>query len=230
MKFFYKLTYFLFLLPAYSVAQVKTGEVHLDHAQVHSNIVIYLVKKDTLTKGSAGYYIKTTMWHPWENTTEIKYYPLDSLLFYNEETRFGPGVTYPEKINIKFVTVQDGFLFGYGVIYAHYPFLYRTADGGKTWTPIRLDTGPLSPTKFYMFNDKRGMILADKADENSYYYYTTVDGGINWLKQAITMNSAGSTAMTKPYAVFRPDGLVTLVFGADVFQSNDFGNTFRSLK
>jgi hypothetical protein len=215
-----------------SAQENNPKDYHLEYFQRFST-TIFLVKRDTSLRGVGGYFIKTLTYNA-NRERVYSYYNLDSLLFYDTATSFGPGPTAPEEIHISFTDELNGFLYGYGTIYTYYPFIYRTADGGKTWTRIELNTGQLYKNSFYMFDAQHGIAISNSGHGNTYDYFITSDGGVTWQKQSITANADDPKKpvnLVEPWPVYRPDGKVTIVFGGyHVFQSTDHGNNFKLLK
>ena len=200
-------------------------EYHLEFYQGSSSSVIYLVTREESPMNKGGYYIKTVRHN--DTGRVVAYYGLNTLLFYDTATTFGPGGAMSiGAIHIHFTDELNGFLYGFGMVYTYYPFLYRTSDGGKTWTPLRLDVGrTLGKHSLHFFDSQRGLLLAD-----GYGYYTTTDGGVTWLQRALAdTGKEGSTFGLTP--VYGSNGTVTLVnVDGRVFQSTDYGNNFKRLE
>jgi hypothetical protein len=238
MKAAYLITCFLLSLPFSIFAQQDTiKENHLEFFE-YLGTATFLVKRDWPSNSKGSFFIKK-IWYRGgiegkpEGERVIEYHSLDSVMYTNPETSFGPGA-YPEEIHIQFANENVGFLYGYGVVYDYYPFLYRTEDGGRTWKLIKLETGQLYKNSLFMFDANRGILLKNAGYVNKYEYFATNDGGLTWQEKTIHPTKSNLKEANKihvPFPVYNHQGIVTIVFdGKHVFQSTDFGQSFKYLK
>jgi hypothetical protein len=147
---------------------------------------------------------------------------------------------------IEFVNRELGFMYGTSMAYAYYPFVYRTADGGHTWTfytykELAEAQGIMGmPLEhFHMFDDKHGIILWTR-DELSQHYSLTSDGGATWKHHSFLLPSVGK-CVGLDHVSFAGTSSVTLVYivsdckdskSADtkIMKSGNYGRTFSQLK
>ena len=146
---------------------------------------------------------------------------------------------------IEFVSRELGFMYGTSMVYAYYPFVYRTADGGHTWTfytskelaEARGIMGmPLE--HFHMFDDKHGIILWSW-DAVSQHYSLTSDGGVTWNHHSFLLPSVGKCVQLE-HVTFTGVSNVTLVYVVSdckdskssdtrIMKSENYGKSFRRL-
>lgn len=151
--------------------------------------------------------------------------------------------SYPNAIF--FVNDSVGFFTETGGCYASYNWLFRTSDGGLTWTFI--ETGSrtdgnsfdmLNNQSFYMFNETQGIIVWEIKEGNLVYSITS-DGGLTW-----TMKSQAVVKSSSPLEIqsilFSAEGQITVAFSeqyvfesnrknSTLVQSNNFGQSFKKL-
>ncbi|MFZ5471610.1 MAG: WD40/YVTN/BNR-like repeat-containing protein [Myxococcota bacterium] len=150
-----------------------------------------------------------------------------------------PSPEHLTSISIQFVSPTTGFLYGYTTGYGYFPFLYRTADAGKTWQRLALSRGAdprLRRNNFFMFDDKRGIVLT-----NWDVYFITQDGGVTWSQRQFMLKPVRNGHLEPFYTT---SGQVTVVIRhpdypsrdseahrqVRVLRSDDFGATFRELR
>ena len=133
-------------------------------------------------------------------------------------------------ISISFIDRSVGFIYGYASAYAYYPFLFRTEDGGKTWQTIFANTidCPLRRGDFYMFNEKKGILILNWNSQPNFNYMISRDD----------IRILNEDSMLKTH--YSPSGLVMIRFNNHdpkatnklkslIIQSTDFGQTFVEL-
>ncbi len=237
MKAAYIIICFFLAMPFNIFAQQDTiRENHLELFE-YLGTATFLVKRDMPANPKGSFFIKK-IWYRGgiegkpEGEKVVEYIPLSPVL-YGPETSFGPGA-YPEEIHIQFASENVGFLYGYGVIYSYYPFLYRTDDGGRTWKLIKLETRQLFKNSLFMFDANRGILLSYNGLGTHYDYYVTTDAGITWEKKTIRtpkIENKNPMSLFMPHPVYNHNGIVTLVYdGKHVFQSTDHAQSFKHLK
>ena len=116
-----------------------------------------------------------------------------------------------------------------------YGLIYRTSDGGTTWSPQRFNSAyPMfgSPYGYaeyvYFFNDSVGLCVGDSngtgannANPGYWEIYTTVNGGTTWTRvpgDSIPKNEANEFAMDNSFAAS----------GNSVWFGTNYGNIYRS--
>lgn len=155
------------------------------------------------------------------------------------------GVLNNPTLNIHFVNKDLGFIYGYSTVYAFYPILFRTDDGGKTWKTIFAGMGtPFRRSDFFMFNEKKGIIVNNWNNEPNFNYMLTDDGGKTW-RQCTFKTSRTDIRMLNVDGliseVYSENGYVTILLttpdngnrGSEnilILQSTDFGKTFKELQ
>jgi photosystem II stability/assembly factor-like uncharacterized protein len=102
------------------------------------------------------------------------------------------------KSGLSFVDASHGFIAASDV--SHAPIVYRTADGGRTWSPSALLSDPpgfatqdgisLRPGQVHGF----GTTLLMTASHTSTYVYRSTDGGATWAYLATVPNQANTVA------------------------------------
>lgn len=146
---------------------------------------------------------------------------------------------------IDFVDRNLGFLYGTAMVYAYYPFVYRTTDGGHTWTfytykelaEARGIMG-MQLEHFHMFDDKHGIILWSW-DAVSQHYSLTSDGGATWKHHSFLLPSVGKCVQLD-HVTFTGVSNVTLVYVVSdckdskssdtrIMKSENYGKSFRRL-
>ena len=144
---------------------------------------------------------------------------------------------------VRFVNRNLGFMYGTNGSLMYWPFMYRTEDGGKSWTLlIQRDLGAslvIDPEQFYMFNEKQGIIVWQNGSAVDQAYSITSDGGKTWTRGWVKTGYYNASLTT---VAFSKQGEVTMMFqgvyseekGAvqqsSVYKSTDFGKSFRELK
>lgn len=126
--------------------------------------------------------------------------------------------------SVQFVNESDGWLSVCGG-------LWRTADGGKTWTSIefpRADGRPVydpSLSKFQLISARTGWLISD------YQLYYTVDSGANWklIKQPIKPFKSEYGHHGVEDLALSPDGLQGWILGARLrpLQRGEFYNQWN---
>jgi photosystem II stability/assembly factor-like uncharacterized protein len=165
---------------------------------------------------------------------------LDSVLFALK----GPLST--PSLNIHFVNKRLGFIYGYSAVYAFYPILFRTDDGGKTWQTIYAGGmgTPFRRSDLFMFNETKGIIVNNWNNEPNFNYMITDDGGKTWKQHSFKIRQNDIRIMNADGAlseVYSEDGYVTIIFtnpdngnrgsgNVLVIQSKDYGKTFKELQ
>jgi hypothetical protein len=149
-------------------------------------------------------------------------------------------------LNIHFVNKNLGFIYGYSAVYAFYPILFRTEDGGKTWQTIfaGIIGKPLRRSDFFMFNESKGIIVSNWNSTPVFNYFITEDGGKTWLPRSFKISNTDIRILNAEgflSEVYSEKGEVTVIFKTPdngnrgsgkvlVIQSKDFGKTFKELK
>ena len=156
------------------------------------------------------------------------------------------GVLNTPSLNIHFVNKNLGFIHGYATVYAFYPILFRTEDGGKTWQTIsagQMGT-PFRRSDFFMFNESKGIIVNNWNNEPYFNYMLTEDGGKTWKQHTFKTSRKNIRILNAEgllSEVYSEDGHVTILFTnpdngkrgsgiIHIIQSTDFGKTFKELK
>ena len=93
---------------------------------------------------------------------------------------------------MQFVNAQDGWVladFGGGAAGSEGVNLFRTTDGGQTWSLVASAPGtlPLQGIKSGMgwISATTGWITGSIANPNVFYLYRTQDGGVSWQQQSL---------------------------------------------
>lgn len=94
--------------------------------------------------------------------------------------------------------------------------VYRTTDGGSTWTKVFLQPGSSGITAIHFFPNLYG--LAGSADGS---VYRTTDGGVGWTKYASTLPAAvmGISGLTYPSECWA-------LSGTNIYNSQNSGETW----
>ena len=115
------------------------------------------------------------------------------------------------ELNVQFVDRQVGFLYGFELGYGYFPFLFRTADGGRSWTSSaphkKGDPGwsyPFRRSDFFMFDGSRGIALTGGNDDTGLRYFITTDSGVSWTKKEFKL----SRPALRQWSHSRPDHLI----------------------
>jgi hypothetical protein len=148
-------------------------------------------------------------------------------------------------ISISFIDRSVGFIYGYASAYTYYPFLFRTEDGGKTWQTIFANTidVPLRRGDFYMFNEKKGILILNWNSQPNFNYMITEDRGKSWQQKSYTISRDDIRILNEDSMLtthYSPSGLVMIRFNNHdpkatnklkslIIQSTDFGQTFVEL-
>ncbi len=126
---------------------------------------------------------------------------------------------------VYFVDARNGFVAGdyrSGSTPTTAPNMYRTTDGGATWTPM----GPNAGTSNYLFTGSRGNLNFADPLHGTLGGLVTADGGQTWLPgQGIAQYGVdyGATRL-------RPSGVgFSVGYGGGLRVSTDFGRTTRRL-
>ena len=112
---------------------------------------------------------------------------------------------------VQFVNAQDGWVmasFGGGAAGSQSVDLFRTTDGGQTWSTVA-HTG--TPASFPAVGQKTGMSWATatngftdsiSAAQNTTWLYRTQDGGVSWQPQALSLPPVQAVVTTQPPTSF----------------------------
>ncbi|MFN5844243.1 MAG: WD40/YVTN/BNR-like repeat-containing protein, partial [Flavobacteriia bacterium] len=120
-------------------------------------------------------------------------------------------------LNLHFVNKDLGFIYGFSAVYAFYPLLFRTDDGGKTWQTIYAGGmgTPFRRSDFFMFNTSQGIIVNNWNSQPDFHYMLTQDGGKTW-KQCTYKISRNDIRILNADGylseVYSEDGRVTVIF------------------
>jgi len=151
-----------------------------------------------------------------------------------------------DNLNIHFVNKSLGFIYGYSAFYAFYPLLFRTEDAGKTWQTIF--AGPIGTpfrrSDFFMFDEKKGIIVNNWNSEPYFKYMLTKDGGKNWKQHSFEISRNDIRILNADSLlnqIYSENGHVTVIFtnpdkghrGSGkvlVIESTDYGKTFKEFK
>lgn len=156
------------------------------------------------------------------------------------------GTLNTPSLNIHFVNKNLGFIYGYSTVYAFYPILFRTEDGGNTWQTIFAGSigTPFRRSDFFMFNETKGIIVNNWNNEPNFNYMLTNDGGKTWKQHTFKISQKKIRIMNADgmlSEVYSEDGNVTIIFTtADnanrgsaknlIIHSTNYGKSFRELK
>ena len=153
-----------------------------------------------------------------------------------------------EAFGIQFINTQIGYLYGYDIGFAYYPFVFKTIDGGKHWERIifaeEASGFPLSSGNFHMFSEEKGIFVYDWSNISELTYFTTKDG---WkTKKEIklkTMINSSKNEMDYNDPIncsFGKNGEVTIklnAYNSDSYDDNsifliskNFGESFKTKK
>jgi photosystem II stability/assembly factor-like uncharacterized protein len=148
---------------------------------------------------------------------------------------------------VQFVNAQDGWvLAGFGGVAAGSQAvdLFRTTDGGQTWSTVARAGSP--PDTIPTVGLKSGMGWASAttgwitgcicAAENTVYLYRTQDGGVSWQPQSLPLPSLQAVITTQPPVFFSAtQGLLPVTFfngkagnSLAVYATHDGGATWSS--
>lgn len=156
------------------------------------------------------------------------------------------GTLNSPSLNIHFVNKNLGFIYGYSTVYAFYPILFRTEDGGNTWQTIFAGSigTPFRRSDFFMFNETKGIIVNNWSNEPNFNYMLTNDGGKTWKQHTFKISQKNIRIMNADgmlSEVYSEDGNVTIIFTTPdkgnrgsaknlIIHSTNYGKTFRELK
>jgi hypothetical protein len=148
--------------------------------------------------------------------------------------------------SIFFINDSIGFFTESGGCYASYNWLFRTEDSGVTWKFIRSGSRTdghsfhmLHNESFYMFDDRRGIIIWEMRN-GALVYSVCSDGGLTWTGKTSRI-WVKKSPMKIQHISFSADGQVTIICGEKfmyeserkgvvILQSNNFGKSFRLVK
>jgi photosystem II stability/assembly factor-like uncharacterized protein len=145
---------------------------------------------------------------------------------------------------VQFVNAQDGWVlssFGGGAAGSQAIDLFRTTDGGLTWSTVA--RAGSSPNNLPAVGQKTGMGWASAttgwitgsiaAAQNTVYLYRTQDGGVTWHLQSLPLPSIQAIVTTQPPVFFSAaDGVLPVSFfngqgtSFDVYATHDGGATW----
>ena len=124
------------------------------------------------------------------------------------------------KSGITFIDPQNGWVTG-SQPQDGFVWLYRTQDGGFTWTHQALTLPPLyenAQTRVHaptFFDEKLGILPIDLyAEESATVFYRTIDGGENWQATA-PIQKRGKYSLISPTEIILWDGGESLFFTID---------------
>ncbi len=228
------------------------------YAQQQNDVTEQIIQVQLLSRGEAYYLVSQNSYINNDSSSilnqryeiQLKYTKDDgktfSLCTLDSVLAKLEGPLSPASLNIQFVNKSLGFIYGYSAIYAFYPVLFRTDDGGKTWQTIYAGgTGtPLRRSDLFMFNETKGIIVNNWNNEPFFHYMLTADGGKTWEQHRYKISRKDIRILNADgmlNEVYSEDGVVTIVFtnpdGGNrgsgvlhVIQSTDHGKTFRELK
>lgn len=106
--------------------------------------------------------------------------------------------------------------------------IYKSTDGGATWTPVRGNGLPASATSFDLAVAAHGMRVYAEAQgtgRDAGGIYRSDDGGATWMLGTKEIGSAGGRIYVDPK---NPD--VVYLMGTSMYRSLDGGRTFVSYK
>jgi photosystem II stability/assembly factor-like uncharacterized protein len=140
--------------------------------------------------------------------------------------RSGLGVS-----QVQFVNAQDGWVlagFGGTAAGSQGVDLFRSTDGGRTWSTVARAPGSLP-----LGGDKSGMGWASAttgwitgcvcAAQNTAWLYRTQDGGVSWQSQSLPLPALQAAITTQPPVFFSAtEGLLPVTF-------NDAGSTILAV-
>jgi len=140
---------------------------------------------------------------------------------------------------LQFVNAQDGWfltsLHG-GAAGSEDIVLYRSTDGGQTWSLVASSSGtlPFHGIKSGMgwISDTTGWITGSIAIPNFVYLYRTQDGGVSWQPQSLPVPSGQAVATTSPPVFFSAaEGLLPVTFntGFGIYATHDGGASWSTL-
>jgi photosystem II stability/assembly factor-like uncharacterized protein len=230
-----------------SISAQKSGDTiehMIDIQQLSSNEAYYLVSQNSYLGNDSSSILNLRY------QLQLKYSNDDGKTFtlcnLDSVLSILTGELKTASLNIHFVKKNLGFIYGYTAVYAFYPMLFRTEDGGKTWQTIfagGMGT-PLRRSDFFMFNESRGIIVSNWNNEPNFYYKLTDDGGKTWKHHTFKISTKNIRILNAEGLlgeVYSEDGLVTVIFTVPdegkrgsgkilVIQSTDYGETFKELK
>ncbi len=182
-------------------------------------------------------------------------YDLDSLMriAHTQHTKarqdsgiiFRSAYDHWEMPEIEFVNRKVGFLYGNSLMYGYYPFVYRTEDGGHTWSfftagDLMHGENFMGPqlTHLHMFDDKHGIILW-RMGVTEQQYSLTSDGGVTWQLHDFRLSALRRSGILS-HVEFTGEAGVTLVYlvtnlagrsdtDTEIMKSENYGKSFRRL-
>lgn len=241
---------FLFLICISSIftlnAQVigDSGEKTIQMQLISNNDAYYLVQEreiksqneNSAPQNSFNFKLKRTV----DNGKTFTYCNIDTIkeILYEGVNR--------RNIHIRFVDNSLGFIYGCSGNEKNKPFLFRTEDGGVTWSIIFTNeiSTPLRRNDFYMFSNLKGILITNWNSQPYFNYSITEDGGKTWSKKSFKISQIDFQISNDDEllsAVYTDQAEVTIRLskpdsrnpaGTDliIIQSSDYGQTFKELR
>jgi hypothetical protein len=147
-----------------------------------------------------------------------------------------------EQPNIYFIDNTTGFIYGNEKGYGAYPFVLRTNDGGKSWKAMdSLVWGGhgIQREDFAFLGKQYLFILLPEIDwRNKIHYAVSYDLGEHWVKKIIVIENNnyelyGCGVQASQNGVITLTAFMSKVNDTEkhiIFQSRDYGNSFRVYK
>jgi len=135
------------------------------------------------------------------------------------QTLVGPGAL-PASWNVSFFDDQIGAIVGQG------GFIFKTSDGGLTWTALNSGIGGVSFYDLEMFDDNTGLAVGDNG-----YFLRTTNGGNHWDTGRLQVTGVVLFRNESLQAVSIVDQDFAVAAGYDgvVYKTFDRGVTWQSI-
>jgi hypothetical protein len=243
-------SFFLFLIFIISIFSLKaqgvkdSGEKTIQMQLISNNDAYYLVQEreiksqdeNSKPQTSFNFKLKRTI----DNGKTFSYCNIDTI-----KQTLNEGVNH-RNIHIRFVDNSLGFIYGCSGNEKNKPFLFRTEDGGVTWSIIFANeiSTPLRRNDFYMFSNLKGILITNWNSQPYFNYSITEDGGKTWSKKSFKISQIDFQISNNDEllsAVYTDQAEVTIRLSKPdsgnpsssefiIIQSIDYGQTFKELR
>lgn len=134
---------------------------------------------------------------------------------------------------------DNGYIWGDDGTYAYALYLFRTTDGGKTWTEFHADFIPqsshidevkiLDKTHHFIFIGYSANWSSEKDEtKKGVFYVYSEDAGVSWKLMQVTPDDV-SQFNVKSEVAFGDNGVGVMTVGSAMYKTADFGKTWNKL-